>query len=123
MGPQGHGAAGVRQRIPCNAGLFMVGAAEPAVNNDQTAPALDGALAALLPHRHMTVDDVAGAGQTEFRQDAAAGGLFIVPCINRGSLTSSWVAGSAIYSRSKVVMALRPNNGDSLPHHRYHKKS
>ena len=81
MGPQGHGAAGVHQRVPCNAGLFMVGAAEPAVNDDQTAPALDGALAALLPHRHMAVDDVAGAGQTEFRQDAAAGGLFIVPCI------------------------------------------
>ena len=26
-------------------------------------------------------------------------------------------------SRSKVVMALRPNRGESLPHHRYHRKS
>ena len=35
-------------------------------------------------------------------------------------MTSVWVAGSAIYSRSKVVMALRPNRGESLPHHRSH---
>ena len=29
----------------------------------------------------MTVDDVAGAGQSELREDAAADGLFVVPCI------------------------------------------
>ena len=29
------------------------------------------------------------------------------------------MAGSATYSRSKVVIALRPNSGDNRPHHRY----
>lgn len=59
----------------------MVGAAEPAVDDHQPSPALDGALAVFLLHRHMAVDDMARARQTELCQNAAAGGFVVVPAI------------------------------------------
>ena len=69
------------QRVSRNAGLFVVGAAEPAVDDHQPSPALDGALAVFLLHRHMAVDDMARARQTELCQNAAAGGFVVVPAI------------------------------------------
>ena len=59
----------------------MVGAAEPAVDDHQPSPALDGALAVFLLHRHMAVDDMARARQAELCQNAAAGGFVVVPAI------------------------------------------
>ena len=47
MGTQGHGAAGVDQCIARNARLLMIGAAEAAVDDHETSPALDGALTVL----------------------------------------------------------------------------
>ena len=69
VGAQGHGATGIDQRVARDAGLFVVGAAETAVDDHEASAALDGALALLLLHGDMAVDDVAGAGQTKFRQD------------------------------------------------------
>ena len=57
----------------------MVGAAEPAVDDDQPAAPLDGALAVFLLHRHVPVDDVAVPRQPELGQDAPAGGFLVVP--------------------------------------------
>ena len=67
MGTQGHGAAGVDQCIARNARLLMIGAAETAVDDHETSPALDGALTVFLLHGDMAVDDVAGAGQAKLR--------------------------------------------------------
>src|SRR5699024_1456016 len=69
VGPQGHIPAGIGQGVAGDAGLFVVGAAEPAVNDDQPAAALDGALAVFLLHRHVPVDDVARPRQPELGQD------------------------------------------------------
>ena len=41
----------------------------------------DGALTVFLLHGDMAVDDVAGAGQAKLRQNAAADGFLIIPCI------------------------------------------
>src|SRR5699024_2727403 len=79
VGPQGHIPAGIGQGVAGDAGLFVVGAAEPAVNDDQPAAALDGALAVFLLHRHVPVDDVARPRQPELGQDAPAGGLLVIP--------------------------------------------
>src|SRR5699024_3656424 len=79
VGPQGHVPAGIGQGVAGDAGLFVVGAAEPAVDDDQPAAALEGAFAVFLLHRHVPVDDVAGPRQAELGQDAAAGRLLIVP--------------------------------------------
>mgnify|MGYP007115059531 FL=1 len=81
VGAQGHGAAGIDQRVARDAGLFVVGAAEAAVDDHEASAALDGALALLLLHGDMAVDDVAGAGQAKLRQNAAADGFLIIPCI------------------------------------------
>ena len=81
VGAQGHGAAGIDQRVARDAGLFVVGAAETAVDDHEASAALDGALAVFLLHRHMAVDDMARARQTELCQNAAAGGFVVVPAI------------------------------------------
>ena len=81
VGAQRHGAAGIHQRVARDAGFFVVGTTEPTVDHHQTAAALDGALAVLFPHGDVAVDDVAGTRQAELRQNAAAGGLVVVPGI------------------------------------------
>src|SRR5699024_7726867 len=74
VGAQRQAAAVVHQRVARNAGAAVVGPAEPAVNDDDLAAALDRAFALDRPHRHLAVDDVAAlAGQAELPQDAVSG--------------------------------------------------
>ena len=62
-------AGGENQGIARDAGGGLVGLAEAAVDDDQLAAALDGALTLLGLHRHMAVDNMAvGAFQAEFLQ-------------------------------------------------------
>ena len=64
------------QGIAGNARGGLVSFAEAAVNDDQLAAALDGALAFAGLHRNMAVDDVAVRSfQTEFLQQHIAGSL------------------------------------------------
>ena len=70
MCPQGQAPAVVHQGVAGDAGLFVVGPAEAAVDADHPAGAFHRGLPLHRPHRHVAVDDVAAAlVQAELRQD------------------------------------------------------
>ena len=70
VGAQRQPAGVEHQRVARDAGFFVVGVAEPAVNDDEPAAALHRVFALDGPHRHMAVDDVAAlALQPELPQN------------------------------------------------------